>query len=148
MPKETTMPTVELLFFPDCPNVPAAREQLCRAMKQAGLPPSWGEYDVTDPTVPEHMRRFGSPTILVEGNDVTGSAPPTEGSSCRVYVGSDVRGVPPLESIVQALSASRSQPSSNGGGQSAIAGGLAMAPESAPMAPRDTCGCATKKARA
>lgn len=102
------MPSVELLFFPDCPNVPAAREQLRRAMKHAGLLPSWREYDVTAPNAPEHTRGFGSPTILVEGNDVTGSGPTAGGASCRVYVGSDVRGVPPLDSIVQALLASRS----------------------------------------
>jgi mercuric ion transport protein len=96
------MPIVELLFFPDCPNVPAARELLGRAMAQAGLRPVWAEHDVTNPEAPDYTRGFGSPTILVDGSDVTGSAPSTEGSSCRIYVGSDVRGVPPLKSVSDA----------------------------------------------
>jgi mercuric ion transport protein len=113
MPREMTMPTVELLFIAECPNVPAAREVLRRAMEQAGLQPSWSEYDVTEPGAPAHTRGFGSPTILVEGNDVTGSAPSAGGCSCRVYPGSEVRGVPPLEGIVRALLAGRSPPSSS-----------------------------------
>lgn len=109
------MPTVELLFLADCPNVPAAREVLRRAMEEAGLQPTWSEHDVMEPDAPEHVRGFGSPTILVEGSDVTGSAPSTGGCSCRVYAGSEVRGVPPQESIVRALVASRLPPSNSRG---------------------------------
>jgi hypothetical protein len=122
------MPIVELLFFPDCPNVPAARELLTRAMVQAGLRPLWTEHDVTSPDAPEYTRGFGSPTILVDKNDVTGSAPLTEGSSCRIYVGSEVRGVPPLESVLEALQASTSQPPSTAGRRGSIGMSLAVVP--------------------
>jgi hypothetical protein len=101
------MATVELLYFPDCPNIPAAREQLRRAFEALGAPPMWTEVDVTAEGAPAHARGYGSPTILVDGKDVAGAAP-GGGSSCRIYVGSDVRGVPPLDVIVAALRAAPS----------------------------------------
>lgn len=97
------MPTVELLYFPTCPNVPAAREQLGRALAAAGLSAAWSEIDVTSDDAPAHLRGYGSPTILVDGRDVAGGAPSSACASCRVYIGSEVRGVPPLDAIVAAL---------------------------------------------
>ncbi len=105
IPKELHMPTVELLFFPDCPNISVAREQLLRAFATVGLSPSWSEHDVTAENAPAHVRGYGSPTILVDGRDVTGDAP-AGGSACRIYMGSDVRGAPPMDAIVTALQAS------------------------------------------
>jgi hypothetical protein len=101
------VPTVELLFFPGCPHVPAAREQLRRAFAAVGVPAVWTEVDVTAENAPASVRGYGSPTILVDGQYVAGTAP-AEGSSCRIYAGSEVRGVPPLEAIVAALRASAS----------------------------------------
>lgn len=98
------MATVELLYFPHCPNVPAAREQLRRAFAAVDAPPTWIEVDVTSDEVPVHARGYGSPSILVDGKDVMGAAPGA-GSSCRTYTGSDVRGAPPLEAVVAALRA-------------------------------------------
>ena len=99
------MATVELLYFPDCANVPAARDQLRRAFAAVGMPATWTEVDVTAESAPARARGYGSPTILVDGRDVMGQAP-TGGSSCRIYAESDVRGVPPLDAIVAALRAS------------------------------------------
>ncbi len=106
-----TMKTVELLVAPDCPNVPAARTELRRAMRKAGLRPAWTEFDVTSAEAPEHVLGFGSPTILVDGRDVSGAAPSQGTASCRVYLGSAVRGVPALETIVRALAAGDARPS-------------------------------------
>jgi mercuric ion transport protein len=96
------MATVELLYLPDCPNVPAAREQLRRAFAAVGLTAHWTEVNVSDESAPEHARGYGSPTILINGREVTGTAPGS-GPSCCVYPESDVRGVPPLETIVAKL---------------------------------------------
>jgi len=96
------MIAVELLFFPDCPNVDPARDQLRRALAAVGLPASWTEHDVTAADTPPHLRGHGSPTILVNGRDVTG-AQPGAGASCRIYTGSDRPGVPPLDALVRAL---------------------------------------------
>lgn len=107
------MPTVELLFFPDCPNVPAAREQLRRAFEAVGAAPAWTEVDVSSDSAPAYARGYGSPSILVDGKDVMGEAP-GGGSSCRIYAQSDVRGVPPLDAIVAALRAASSPRPSEG----------------------------------
>ena len=117
------MATVELLYFPDCPNVPAAREQLRRACDAAGVPAAWSEIDVTAESSPAHARGYGSPTILVDGKDVTG-APPGDSASCRIYVGSDVRGVPPLDAIIAALRRSPPSPSGNAASFAVIPGAL------------------------
>jgi len=119
------MATVELLYFPDCPNVPAAREQLRRAFAAIGAPPSWREVDVTSESAPAHVRGFGSPSILVDGKDVTGAAP-AGGSSCRIYAGSDVRGVPPLDAIVTALRAPPTPPTSGNAASLAVVPGALL----------------------
>jgi mercuric ion transport protein len=96
------MTTVELLYFPGCPNVSAARDQLRRAFTAIGRPASWTEIDISADSAPAHTRGYGSPTVLVDGRDVTGDDP-ADGTSCRIYGESDVQGVPPLEAIISAL---------------------------------------------
>lgn len=98
---------VELLHFEGCPHVPAAREQLRRAFAELGLPPTWHEVDVLAADAPASLRGYGSPTVLVDGRDVTG-APPGDGVGCRVYAGSDLPGAPPLVALVTALRAASS----------------------------------------
>ena len=98
---------VELLHFPGCPHVQAARMQLARAMTPVGLSPQWVEHDVTAPHAPRHTQGYGSPTILIDGNDVCGASPVT-GAACRLYPGSDAPGAPPFEAIVAGLSIPRS----------------------------------------
>jgi len=97
-------PRVELLFFTGCPNIAPARVQLQRTLLLAGLPAQWDEHDVSSDDAPLHTRGYGSPTILVDGRDVSGGSP-TAGSACRLYLGSEVPGVPPQAAILEALCA-------------------------------------------
>jgi hypothetical protein len=60
---------------------------------------------------------------LVDGKDVTG-APPGDSASCRIYVGSEVRGVPPLDAIIAALRPSPPSPSGNAASLAVIPGAL------------------------
>jgi mercuric ion transport protein len=101
------MPPIDLVFDPDCPNLEPARRQLRVACVEVGLSPQWEEWNRTDPLIPEHLLDFGSPTILVDGRDVTGELPAGPAACCRLYSGADGRnmGVPPLEAIVHALAA-------------------------------------------
>jgi len=93
---------IQLLTFPGCPNAEGAREALRRSIAAVDLPPGFEEVDVTDPATPDDLRNWGSPTILVDGRDVTGGAP--TGTSCRLYPKSaDGRRVPPDEVIRGAL---------------------------------------------
>jgi len=79
------MMIVELVYDNACPNVKVARARLLEAFQLAGLPPIWHEWDTSRPETPENLRHFGSPTILVEGKDVSESSDRTAGSSCRLY---------------------------------------------------------------
>ncbi len=100
------MPQVELLYFPGCPHVTHAREQLTRALRLAGLPPVWSEHDVSSDDVPARLRGFGSPTILIDGCDVSAvDGERGEGVSCRVYADTDLLGAPPMKSLLDALKA-------------------------------------------
>lgn len=97
--------TVELIYDRDCPNVEAARSQLRRVLDQLELPPRWQEWERAGPDAPAYVKRYGSPTILVDGHDVSGGSTEADSKCCRVYRDADgrMRGVPPLEVIRAAL---------------------------------------------
>jgi mercuric ion transport protein len=98
---------VELITDKDCPNVQAARDQLAHAFADLGQPAEWDEWDRDDPRAPEHVRQYGSPTILVGGEDVAGEGTESDANCCRVYSTDDgVRGVPSVAMITAALRAS------------------------------------------
>ncbi len=99
------MPRVELIYDLDCPNVQDARNALLKSFVEAGLQPSWTEWDRKSPDSPLHARRYGSPTILVDGHDVMGAEPADGSDCCRVYNHGPgaLRGVPPIRRIVAAL---------------------------------------------
>lgn len=115
------MPSVDLVYDKDCPNIADARAQLMRAFSQAKVSAKWQEWDSADPEAPSRVRGYGSPTILVAGRDVGGAAPVEGTSCCRLYEneGSGLRGVPSVPDIVAALAATSTTPSSGttkGGG--------------------------------
>lgn len=102
-------PEITLVYDVECPNVGAARAALHQALGYAGLEPGWIEYDRAAPGIPERFRRFGSPTILVDGEDVADERPVGAAASCRVYEApGGLRGVPPVEAIVAAINRRRS----------------------------------------
>lgn len=96
---------VELIYDSECPNVGAARQALIEAFAHAGLSPSWVEWDRGAADSPPHIREFGSPTILVEGRDISGDAPFLGTESCRVYDHgtNGLSGIPPVDRIALAL---------------------------------------------
>ena len=101
------MPTVEFVYEKSCPNIAATRKQLIAAFGAAGVAPAWSEWEVGDPDTPNHVRSYGSPTILVDGKDVSGLPLEEASSCCRIYtLDGDARGVPPLDQIVAALTPS------------------------------------------
>ena len=99
------MATVELIYDPDCPNVEKARAELLRAFVKAGRPPRWMEWERSDPQGPSYVKGYGSPTVLVNGQDVAGGAVGVEGDCCRVYFMEKERPerAPSAEAIAAAL---------------------------------------------
>ncbi len=94
---------VELIYDLSCPNVEATRAALLRAFAKLDRPPHWTEWERSAPDSPAYARTYGSPTILVDGQDIVQDKP--SGESCRVYAGASgtLGGVPPLDKIVEAL---------------------------------------------
>lgn len=99
------MPKVELIYASDCPHVEAARQQLRVAFQKLGQPPAWQEWDRGSPSSSAHARQYGSPTILVDGEDVAGASPASGTDCCRVYDcgHGGLEGVPPVDAIILAL---------------------------------------------
>ncbi|MDX1632863.1 MAG: hypothetical protein R3234_13415, partial [Thermoanaerobaculia bacterium] len=76
--------SVEIVYFSGCPHADQARRIVRRALEITGRPSNWSEWDQASNTVPTRYRGLPSPTVLVDGEDVAGPAPSTEGSfSCR-----------------------------------------------------------------
>ena len=52
-------------------------------MEECGLS-NYETVDILDPQTPENLRRYGSPTILVNGHDVMGESK-LDAIGCRLY---------------------------------------------------------------
>lgn len=85
---------IELVYFDGCPNAERARENLASVLQ----PGSWVEWNLSAEDTPEDLRRFGSPTVLVDGRDVTGADGGNAAMACRAD------GAPSVDVIRQALS--------------------------------------------
>lgn len=90
---------IQFLAFNGCPLAAPAKKNLETALADCGMS-DYEEIDILDPKVPEDMRGWGSPTILVNGCDVSG-IPKGNSVSCRVYPNSE--GVPDVQSIIACL---------------------------------------------
>jgi hypothetical protein len=101
---------VELIYEKTCPNVEAARVALLRAFADAGVPPRWQEWEVSSEDAPAHVHGFGSPTILVNGEDVSGEMTEGHDLCCRIYAHDEHanKGVPAVSSIVSAIKSAQS----------------------------------------
>ncbi len=91
---------VELIYFDGCPNAEQARSNLKDAIARAGCGCSIIEWKHGDASAPDYVGKYGSPTILIEGNDIAGdSGIGCSASSCRIYED----GIPSVETIQKAL---------------------------------------------
>lgn len=104
---------IQLLHFEGCPNVDAARAALRDALAAEKLDASVDEIDIERPDAPAWARGWGSPTILIDGRDVTGQER-SNASSCRLYPG----GAPSVDSIRARIAAATG--TSSGGGRIAL----------------------------
>jgi len=106
---EPARPRVELLWFQDCPNHPAARVLLDELLGALAPGTAVHEIDATEPAVAQRHRFPGSPTIRIDGRDVDPSYedPGDYTPRCRLYRTADgLRGLPEQAWIEAALRAS------------------------------------------
>jgi hypothetical protein len=89
--------SIELIFFDGCPNVGLARSNLRAALKSVAADITWTEWDLLVDSTPKNPRSYGSPTVLIDGRDVTGGSPGGAAISCRTD------GAPSAAQIVEKL---------------------------------------------
>ncbi len=99
------MPKVELIYHTGCPNLQKARDSLNLALAEVSMDRNWVEWNSDDPAAPDYAKKYGSPTILVDGKDVENCDPSGGGNSCRVYHLDEgkMTGVPTVEMIKKEL---------------------------------------------
>ena len=96
---------IQLLYFDGCPHVDAARAAVRQALAGAAVDVVVEEIDVEAPTAPPWARGWGSPTILVDGEDVAGQAP-SGSSCCRLYAG----GAPSVDAVRDRIASASRRP--------------------------------------
>ena len=94
---------IHLLHFEGCPNVDAARNALRQALAAEKVDVRIEEIDVEGEDAPEWALGWGSPTILVDGQDVMGHARSSTSSCCRLYAD----GAPSVDAIRARIAVSR-----------------------------------------
>ena len=109
----SNLPRIELIYDADCPNINRARAMIEAALIELGAALVWTEWDREAANIPQEYKRFGSPTVLVNGQDVgcdeMESALPIA-KSCRVYVeGECMCGAPSARLIVTAINGAMKQ---------------------------------------
>jgi hypothetical protein len=101
---------IELVYDPGCPNVGLAREILTACCRDAGIPAVWTEWSSDDPDCPVYAINLGSPSILVNGEDVAPGPHPwaaresSDAPRCRVYRDGDaIVRAPPQGRVSEAI---------------------------------------------
>ncbi len=92
-----TAPRIDLVYFEGCPNAVKARENLRSAIELVGAGVEWAEWDLMADGTPDLYRTHGSPTVLVNGKDVTGEGHGAVAMACRAD------GAPSVETIRNAI---------------------------------------------
>jgi hypothetical protein len=96
---------VEVLYVAECPSHPLALKLLRDVLAAEGVAAEIHEVLVRDERMAHQLGFLGSPTIRINGRDVTGESqkPHSFALSCRLYPGSKPIGLPPVEMIHHAV---------------------------------------------
>ena len=98
--------TIEILYFPDCPNYLPAVEHLQKALREEHALAEIKHVQVLDAATAVATRFLGSPTIRINGIDVepTARSGVATGMCCRTYSGtSGPEGGPSVALIRDAI---------------------------------------------
>lgn len=96
---------VELIYDAGCPNVAVARSVLIEAFTRTRTSARWQEWERSAEDTPAYAKSYGSPTILVDGQDIAGVKPNFASTNCRIYVADDqsLSGTPTVKMVSEAL---------------------------------------------
>ena len=110
MTEQITVIRIDLVYDRDCPNVDRARIAIRAALRESGADVGCAEWDRDSSVTPPEMRHYGSPTVLVNGEDVSAGGDDdqrSDANSCRIYCdeGNRFCGAPSTDLIVRAIRA-------------------------------------------
>jgi hypothetical protein len=101
------VPDIELRWWSGCPSAERARAELLEVLETLGLPEvKVRMVEISDDEQARAIRFPGSPTILVDGQDVVAPNPDEPiGLTCRVYRSRDgeISATPDPDDLRQAL---------------------------------------------
>jgi len=87
---------IEIQYFNGCPNSAEMIKRVKEAIKGHEKPVDYSEVLVEDYETAEKLKFRGSPTVLINGEDLEGrEEPKTSAMNCRVYE----NGLPEIEYI-------------------------------------------------
>lgn len=89
--------SIRVLTFDGCPHAGPAIEAARSAASEVDAAVEIVEVDLLNPDTPTELRRFPSPTILVDEIDASGVTTLASGTSCRAS------GSPTVEQIREAI---------------------------------------------
>ena len=100
--KRLINPRIAFLSFDGCPLAPRARSNLSAAIGILGseFEVDYKEIDLLSDASADDLKRWGSPTILINGEDVMGS---TQGDACGCRIYASEGGVPTTIEILNAI---------------------------------------------
>lgn len=94
---------VDFLYFEDCPSHERALERLRRVISEEDVQAEVEITEVTSEEQAQELRFTGSPTIRVEGRDISEPLEPRYALACRTYRLEDGRLSPlPSEAMIRA----------------------------------------------
>ncbi len=108
-----TMPTVEFLYWEDCPSHPEAWKLLQEVIAEQGIDVLIERHEVRSDEEAEALSFPGSPTIRVDGTDIDPAGATRMGTAltCRVYVLDDKRYSPvPSKAMLRSALAGATTP--------------------------------------
>lgn len=96
---------IEVLYVRDCPSHRATVELVAGILAEGGLTEKVEEVLVSDQRMALDLKFPGSPTIRINGRDVAAESPINQAFtlSCRLYLGSEQLGLPPVELVRRAV---------------------------------------------
>ena len=74
---------IDFVYFDGCPHADQARNNLRAALEAVGAHTAWNEWDLGSEATPDRYRRYGSPTVLIDGVDVTPGGAAATAMACR-----------------------------------------------------------------
>ena len=93
---------IDVLYFQGCPNHEPTVQRVRRVISRLGVTADVREVELTQEDDPVAMKFIGSPTVLIDGQDIdpTQRVNASYGFGCRTF---GCAGVPPVEMIEQAV---------------------------------------------